>query len=61
MCAEHEGKRFSEQLVEAGVQIGWVARACDVRAAADINLAEVRSEAVVDWLKEDIEKVPRGD
>lgn len=26
MCAEHEGKRFSEQLVEAGVQIGWPVR-----------------------------------
>ena len=26
MCAEHEGKRFSEQLVEAGVQIGWPTR-----------------------------------
>ncbi len=26
MCAESEGKRFSEQLVEAGVQIGWPTR-----------------------------------
>ncbi|GAH75509.1 unnamed protein product, partial [marine sediment metagenome] len=26
MCAEHNGKRFSEQLVEAGVQIGWSVR-----------------------------------
>ncbi len=26
MCADHEGKRFSEQLVEAGVQIGWPVR-----------------------------------
>jgi acetyl-CoA synthase len=26
MCAEHEGKRFSEQLVEADVQIGWPTR-----------------------------------
>jgi len=26
MCAEHNGKRFSEQLVEAGVQIGWPTR-----------------------------------
>ena len=26
MCAEHEGRRFSEQLVEAGVQIGWPTR-----------------------------------
>jgi len=26
MCAEHEGKRFSEQLVEAEVQIGWPTR-----------------------------------
>jgi acetyl-CoA synthase len=26
MCAQHEGKRFSEQLVEAGVQIGWPTR-----------------------------------
>jgi len=26
MCAEHNGKRFSEQLVEAGVQIGWPVR-----------------------------------
>lgn len=26
MCAEHEGKRFSEQLVDAGVQIGWPTR-----------------------------------
>ena len=26
MAAEHEGKRFSEQLVEAGVQIGWPTR-----------------------------------
>jgi len=26
MCAENEGKRFSEQLVEAGVQIGWPTR-----------------------------------
>ncbi len=26
MCAEHDGKRFSEQLVEAGVQIGWPTR-----------------------------------
>ena len=26
MCAEHNGKRFSEQLVEAGVQIGWSTR-----------------------------------
>ncbi|MFZ4438490.1 MAG: acetyl-CoA decarbonylase/synthase complex subunit alpha/beta [Syntrophales bacterium] len=26
MCAEHGGKRFSEQLVEAGVQIGWPTR-----------------------------------
>jgi len=26
MCAENEGKRFSEQLLEAGVQIGWPTR-----------------------------------
>jgi acetyl-CoA synthase len=26
MCAENGGKRFSEQLVEAGVQIGWPTR-----------------------------------
>jgi acetyl-CoA synthase len=26
MCAEFNGKRFSEQLVEAGVQIGWPTR-----------------------------------
>jgi acetyl-CoA synthase len=26
MCAEHGGKRFAEQLVEAGVQIGWPTR-----------------------------------
>jgi len=26
MCAEHNGKRFPEQLVEAGVQIGWSTR-----------------------------------
>ncbi len=26
MCAENEGKRFAEQLVEAGVQIGWPTR-----------------------------------
>ncbi len=26
MCAEHNGKRFSEQLIEAGVQIGWPVR-----------------------------------
>jgi len=26
MCAEYDGKRFSEQLVEAGVQIGWPTR-----------------------------------
>ncbi len=26
MCAEYNGKRFSEQLVEAGVQIGWPVR-----------------------------------
>ncbi|MCD5401053.1 CO dehydrogenase/CO-methylating acetyl-CoA synthase complex subunit beta [candidate division NPL-UPA2 bacterium] len=26
MCGEHKGKRFSEQLVEAGVQIGWPVR-----------------------------------
>ena len=26
MCGEHEGKRFSEQLVEADVQIGWPTR-----------------------------------
>jgi acetyl-CoA synthase len=26
MAGEHEGKRFSEQLVEAGVQIGWGTR-----------------------------------
>ncbi len=26
MCAEYNGKRFSEQLVEAGVQIGWPTR-----------------------------------
>jgi len=26
MSAEHDGKRFSEQLVEAGVQIGWPTR-----------------------------------
>jgi len=26
MAGEHEGKRFSEQLVEAGVQIGWPTR-----------------------------------
>jgi acetyl-CoA synthase len=26
MCAEHEGRRFSEQLVEAEVQIGWPTR-----------------------------------
>ncbi|MCX5806487.1 MAG: acetyl-CoA decarbonylase/synthase complex subunit alpha/beta [Proteobacteria bacterium] len=26
MCAEHEGKKFSEQLVESGTQIGWPTR-----------------------------------
>ncbi len=26
MCAENDGKKFSEQLVEAGVQIGWPTR-----------------------------------
>jgi len=26
MCAEHNGKRFSEQLVEAGVEVGWSTR-----------------------------------
>jgi len=26
MCAEHSGKRFAEQLLEAGVQIGWPTR-----------------------------------
>jgi len=26
MCGEHKGKRFSEQLVESGVQIGWPTR-----------------------------------
>ena len=26
MCAAHNGKRFSEQLIEAGVQIGWPVR-----------------------------------
>ena len=26
MCADHNGKRMSEQLVEAGVQIGWPTR-----------------------------------
>jgi acetyl-CoA synthase len=26
MCAENDGQRFSEQLVEAGVQIGWPTR-----------------------------------
>ncbi len=26
MCSEHEGKRFSEQLLEAGVQVGWPTR-----------------------------------
>jgi acetyl-CoA synthase len=26
MCAEHEGERFAEQLVEANVQIGWPTR-----------------------------------
>jgi acetyl-CoA synthase len=26
MCAEHKGKRFAEQLVESGVQIGWPTR-----------------------------------
>jgi acetyl-CoA synthase len=26
MCAEHEGKTFSEQLVEANIQIGWPTR-----------------------------------
>jgi acetyl-CoA synthase len=26
MCAEYDGKRFSEQLLEAGVQIGWPTR-----------------------------------
>jgi acetyl-CoA synthase len=26
MCAENAGKRFSEQLVESGIQIGWPTR-----------------------------------
>ncbi len=26
MCGEHNGKRFAEQLVEAGIQIGWPTR-----------------------------------
>jgi acetyl-CoA synthase len=26
MCAENEGKRFSDQLVESGIQIGWPTR-----------------------------------
>ena len=26
MCAEHNGERFSEQLIKAGVQIGWPTR-----------------------------------
>ena len=37
MCAEHEGKRFSEQLVEAGVQIGWPTRL--VSFGSDISAA----------------------
>jgi acetyl-CoA synthase len=26
MCGEHNGKRFAEQLVEAGIQVGWPTR-----------------------------------
>jgi acetyl-CoA synthase len=26
MCGEHDGKRFAEQLVEAGIQVGWPTR-----------------------------------
>jgi len=37
MCAEHDGKRFSEQLVEAGVQIGWPTRL--VSFGSDISAA----------------------
>jgi len=37
MCAEHNGKRFSEQLLEAGVEVGWPTRL--VSLGPDISAA----------------------
>ena len=47
MCAEHEGKRFSEQLVEAGVQIGWPTRL--VSFGPDITAAVFAMGFAVAW------------
>ncbi|MBI2965217.1 MAG: hypothetical protein HYY34_03320 [Chloroflexi bacterium] len=44
----------------SGVQLGWVARACALQAAAELNLADVRSDALLDWLKDEIGEIQHG-
>lgn len=42
---------------QTGIRIEWVARACDVQTTAGLNLGETRSEATVDWLKDEINAI----
>lgn len=44
----------------SGVQLEWVVRACDIRATARQQLADVRSDALLDWLRDDIREVRSG-
>jgi hypothetical protein len=49
---------FSDEAVHiaeaSGVQLEWVLQACKVRAIARSQLADVRSEALLDWLKDEL-------
>lgn len=42
-------------LRESGVRTEWVSQACDVRAVARAQLAALRADALLDWLKDEIQ------
>jgi hypothetical protein len=44
-------------LQESGLRLEWVAQACAVRAVARLQLAALRADALLDWLKDEIHKL----